>query len=236
MCPNNRDIFIKKIFSSVADHIDFLSSFFSLGLDNSWRKQLITLAEVRNEETVLDVCTGTGKVAMLLSLTVGGKGAVVGVDFCEDMLRIAKRKLNPHNANIHFVLSDARNLSIPDSSFDVVTTAFGMRNIHDTIPALNEVQRVLRPGGRFFCLELTTPRSQLFLPIYKFYVFKVIPLIGRIITKTDVPYSYLPRSIEAFSSADEFKRIIEQIGFGEVTAHPLTLGVATIYGARKLEG
>jgi ubiquinone/menaquinone biosynthesis methyltransferase len=149
------------------------------------------------------------------------------------MLRIAAGKNNPRTANVSFIISDAKNLSIPDNSFDIVTTAFGMRNIHDTVCALGEVQRVLKPGGRFFCLELTTPKISWFLPIYKAYVFKVIPLIGRLITKTDIPYTYLPKSIETFFSPREFRKVMEQIGFHDVTVYPMTLGIATIYGARK---
>jgi demethylmenaquinone methyltransferase/2-methoxy-6-polyprenyl-1,4-benzoquinol methylase len=233
MLLSNRDIFIKNIFSSVAVHIDFLSSFFSFGLDNAWRRKLVQLSGVKDGTTVLDVCTGTGKLAFLLSRQAGANGAVIGADFCEDMLRIAVGKLNPQTANISFIISDAKNLCVPDESFDMVTTAFGMRNIHDTMFALSEVQRVLKPGGRFFCLELTTPNISWFLPIYKVYVFKVIPLIGKMITKTTVPYNYLPRSIEAFFSPNEFRKIMEQTGFCEVTVHPMTLGIATIYEARK---
>lgn len=233
MLLSNSDLFIKNIFSSVAVHVDFLSSFFSFGLDNSWRRKLVQLSGAKDGTTVLDVCTGTGKLAFLISQQVGAKGAVIGADFCEDMLRIALGKLDPHTANVSFIISDAKNLSIPDDSFEMVTTAFGMRNIHDTIFALNEVLRVLKPGGRFFCLELTTPNISWFLPIYRCYVFKVIPLIGKMITKTDVPYNYLPRSIETFFPPNEFRKIMEQTGFDEVTVHPLTLGIATIYGARK---
>ncbi len=233
MLMSNRDIFIKNIFSSVASHIDFLSSFFSFGLDNAWRRKLVQVSGIQDGTTVLDVCTGTGKLAFLLSRQAGAHGAVIGADFCEDMLRIAAGKNNPRTANVSFIISDAKNLSIPDNSFDIVTTAFGMRNIHDTVCALGEVQRVLKPGGRFFCLELTTPNISWFLPIYKIYVFKIIPLIGKMITKTDIPYTYLPKSIETFFSPHEFRKVMEQIGFHEVTVYPMTLGIATIYGARK---
>lgn len=233
MLQNNRDIFIKMIFSAVAAHIDFLSSFFSFGLDNVWRRKLVHLSGVQNGTTVLDVCTGTGKLAFLFSRQVGTQGAVIGADFCEDMLRVAAGKNNPRAANVSFIISDARHLSIPDNSFDMVTTAFGMRNIHDTLCALSEVQRVLKPGGRFFCLELTTPSMKWFLPIYNVYVFKIIPRIGKMIIKTDVPYTYLPRSIETFFSPDEFRDMLVQTGFHDVTISPMTFGIATIYGARK---
>ncbi len=230
---NHRDIFIKNIFSSVAVHIDFLSSFLSFGLDNVWRKKLVSLSGIKGSEKVLDVCTGTGKLIFLLSKKVGLHGSVIGVDFCEDMLNIAKKKLNPHTSNVTFIISNAKKLSVSENSFDVVTVAFGMRNIQDTIPALNEIHRVLKPGGRFFCLELTRPYTSWFQSLYKIYCFKVIPFIGKLITKTDVPYTYLPRSIQAFSSPEEFRFILEQCGFNQVTVYPMTFGAATIYGARK---
>lgn len=131
------------------------------------------------------------------------------------------------------MLSDAKMLGFPDSSFDVVTVAFGMRNIPDTISALREIKRILKPGGKFICLELTRPGKRWFLPFYKFYVFKTIPFIGRIIIKSSAPYKYLPRSIDNFYLPEEFKCIIEESGFYELTIHSMTMGIATIYGAVK---
>lgn len=151
------------------------------------------------------------------------------------MLEIAKKKLNRQPKNISFILSDAKDLDFPDNTFDVVTVAFGMRNIPDTIPALKQIKRVLKPGGRFLCLELTRPQKQWFLPVYKGYVFKVMPFVAKIITSTATPYKYLPRSIDAFYPPGEFKHIIEECGFSEVTIHSMTMGVATLYWAIKSE-
>ncbi|RPI36088.1 MAG: ubiquinone/menaquinone biosynthesis methyltransferase, partial [Nitrospiraceae bacterium] len=165
MSQLDRDTFIKEIFASVAADIDFLSSFFSFGLDQGWRRRLVSLLRLTGREKVLDVCTGTGKLAFLLSKKVK-EGSVMGVDFSGEMLGEARKKLNGRPSNISFALSDAKDLDFPENSFDVVTVSFGMRNIPDTAAALHEAHKVLRPGGRFCCLELTPPRNRWVKPLY----------------------------------------------------------------------
>lgn len=229
----SRDTFVQEIFASIATDIDFLSSFFSFGLDQAWRKKLMSLLELRGGEKVLDVCTGTGKLAFLLSKKVGKEGSVSGVDFSKEMLGEAKKKLSPGTSNISFTFSDAKDLDFPDNSFDAVTVSFGMRNIIDTAAALREAYRVLKRGGRFCCLELTPPTDRWVKPLYTVYCFKVMPFIAMKALKTDVPYNYLPRSIKAFPASDEFKHILESCGFSDVTVHAMTFGIATIFEARK---
>lgn len=226
---------IKEIFSIVAPRIDLLNRIFSLGLDSLWRKRLIFLSGIKVGDRVLDACTGTGEVALLIEKKVRPSGAVTGVDFCEEMLEIAMRKTNSHKKNISFILSDARTFPFPDNTFNVVTVAFGMRNITDTVPALREIKRVIKPGGRFFCLELTRPEKKWVLPLYKLYVFKIIPFLGKIAVKSGTPYMYLPRSIDAFYPPEEFKGLIQGCGFQSVTVNSMSFGVATIYGAIKGE-
>ena len=233
MSQRNRDTFVQEIFASIATDIDFLSSFFSFGLDQRWRKKLVSLLELRGREKVLDVCTGTGKLAFLLSNKVGKEGSVSGVDFSKEMLGEAEKKLNSRSSNISFAFSDAKDLNFSDNSFDAVTVSFGMRNIIDTAAALREAYRVLKPGGRFCCLELTPPTDRRVKPLYTAYCFKVMPFIAMKVIKTDVPFNYLPRSIKAFPSSEEFKHILETCGFINVTVHSMTFGIATIFEARK---
>jgi len=229
----NRDIFIKSIFASIAPNIDFLSSFFSFGLDQGWRNRLVSRMALNGRESVLDVCCGTGKLALLISEKVCKGGSVTGVDFSEEMLREARKKVSPGSSNISFAVSDAKNLIFRDSSFDFVTVSFGMRNIIDTAAALKEAYRVLKPGGRFYCLELTSPNGRWVQPLYTLYCFRIMPFIARKVLKTDVPYNYLPRSIKAFPSSDDFKGSLESCGFGNVAVHSMSLGIATIYEAVK---
>jgi demethylmenaquinone methyltransferase/2-methoxy-6-polyprenyl-1,4-benzoquinol methylase len=233
MSLEQRDLFIKRIFSTVAPYVDLLSSGFSLGFDHLWRSKAVALSGIGEGERVLDVCAGTGELALLLSRKVGPRGTVTGADFCEEMLARAKKKTGRRNKNISYLLSDAKQLPFPDNAFDAVTVAFGMRNIPDTIPALQEMKRVLKPGGKFICLELTKPRARWFRSLYEWYVFTIMPFIGRIVVKTAVPYLYLPRSINAFYPPDDFKRIIAQCGYSHVTVDSLTMGIATIYRAEK---
>jgi len=233
MSLEQRDLFIKNIFSTVAPYVDFLSSSFSLGFDNLWRRKAVLLSGVQKGDRVLDVCTGTGKLAILLARKVGSGGTVTGIDFCEEMLNRARKKTNGHHSNLSYIISDAKRLPFPDNSFDAVTVAFGMRNIPDTILALQELKRVLKPGGKFICLELTKPQVRWFKSLYEWYVFRIMPAIAEIVVKTAAPYLYLPRSINAFYTPDEFRRVISECGFSRVSIDSLTMGVATIYRAVK---
>ena len=233
MTLQQRDLFIRHIFSTMAPYLDLLSSGFSLGLDHLWRIKAVNLLNVHEGDRVLDVCTGTGELAFLLSPKVGKSGSVTGADFCEEMLVRARKKKTRKHANVSFVLSDAKRVPFPDKSFDAVTVAFGMRNIPDTILALNEIKRVLKPGGKFVCLELTKPHAKWLSSLYKFYVFNVMPSIAQVIIKTAAPYLYLPRSINAFYPPEEFRRVITECGYSKVSIESLSMGIATIYRAAK---
>lgn len=233
MSLQQRDLFIKQIFTTVAPHVDFLSSGFSLGFDHFWRLKAIDLSGIRKGERVLDVCTGTGELAVLLSRKVGSDGSITGADFCEEMLDQARRKKRDRHSNITYILSDAKHLPFADNNFDAVTVSFGMRNIPDTGLALREIKRVLKPGGKFICLELTRPPEGWFRTVYEWYVFRMMPFIAEIVVKTAAPYLYLPRSIKAFYPPGEFRRLITESGFTDVTIHSMTRGIATIYRAVK---
>lgn len=233
MTLEQRDRFIQQIFTVVAPYVDTLSSWFSFGLDRLWRRRAVDLSGIREGQRVLDVCSGTGELAFLLARKVGPRGSVTGADFCGTMLALARKKAGNDWKNLSFVFSDAKALPFPDGSFDAVTVSFGMRNIPDTLLALREIRRVLRPGGAFVCLELTRPRSRWFLHLYHWYVFRVMPFIGKLVLKTSAPYLYLPRSINAFYQPGEFKAVIERSGFSDVRVDSFTMGIATLYRAAK---
>jgi demethylmenaquinone methyltransferase/2-methoxy-6-polyprenyl-1,4-benzoquinol methylase len=231
MSLEQRDRFIQQIFTVVAPYVDSLSSGFSFWLDHLWRRWSVDLSGIREGQRVLDVCSGTGELSFLLARKVGPSGSVVGADFCENMLSLARKKAGGNWANLNFIFSDAKSLPFPDATFDAVTVSFGMRNIPDTMIALKEIGRVLRPGGTFVCLELTRPQSRWFLALYQWYVFKVMPFIGKLVVKTSAPYLYLPRSINAFYQPGEFKSLIERSGFSDVRVNSFSMGIATLYRA-----
>ncbi len=233
MSTESRDKFVKHIFTIVAPYVDALSHGFSLGLDHLWRRKAVTLSGIRQGDQVLDICAGTGELAFALLPAVGGTGSITATDFCENMLAIAVKKKGSNHRNMTFQVADAKALPFPDGSFDAVTVGFGMRNIPDTILALREIRRVLKPGGTFLCLELTKPSNPLLRGLYGWYLSRFMPYVSNLIMKSSAPYLYLPRSIEAFYQPPEFREVIEKNGFGNVRIHSLSLGIATVYRASK---
>jgi demethylmenaquinone methyltransferase/2-methoxy-6-polyprenyl-1,4-benzoquinol methylase len=231
LAEGKRDV--KNIFSTVAPYMDFLNVTFSFGLSNLWRRVTVSMSGIKEGDRVLDACTGTGELAFLVAKKVGPEGGVIGVDFCEDMLEIARKRANesldPDLRRVSFLISDIRQLPFGDNSFDAVTVAFGIRNVPDQSRALGEILRILKPGGRFTCLELVWPEREWFLPLYNYYMFKIMPAIGRAVTRSDVPYSYLPKSIKAFYSVQELTSLIMKNGFSQVVVHPMTFGIATVF-------
>jgi demethylmenaquinone methyltransferase/2-methoxy-6-polyprenyl-1,4-benzoquinol methylase len=237
MTTTQKDIFIRNIFTITAPHLDFLTSLFSFGICHLWRRKAVSLSGIKAEDKILDICTGTGDMAVQLMGKIGPQGSLTGIDFCENMLELArekvKKRMNGRPRNVSFALGDAKDIRFSDNSFDLATAGFGMRNIPDTTAALKEVKRVLKPGGRFVCLELTRPYNKWLLPFYSWYVCKVMPFISKFFIKTAAPYTYLPDSIETFYPPSEFIRVIRHCGFTNVQVHPMSLGIATIFTAVK---
>ncbi len=207
-------------FDTIARTYDRLNHLMTFGLDRCWRRRAVR----RLQGNVLDVACGTGD--MVLELMKRGC-AVTGVDISEEMISIAKNK-----ARATYMIADAEALPFPDASFDAVTCAFGVRNFVHLEQGLNEMLRVLKPGGRMVILELATPDSKLLLPFYRFYTRRIIPWLGSRIAGNREAYTYLPESIERFPKGGEFCRIIERLG-ARATERKLTFGVCRMYTVEK---
>ncbi len=224
---------IKSIFSTLNKRIDTMSTIFSFGLDIYWRKRLTGLVAIDNNKNILDLCTGTGRFVFMLHKKLRGKEiSITGVDFCKDMVEIARKRGNDKKGII-FIEDNAEKLLFPDNSFDIVTMVFGIRNIINRNEALREVKRVLKNRGMFYCLELTMPENKYFKPIYRCYLRKVIPFIGGLIIGSPIPYRYLASSIEQFYKPHEFSMLLEKAGFNDIRLKRLTMGIVCIWIARN---
>jgi demethylmenaquinone methyltransferase / 2-methoxy-6-polyprenyl-1,4-benzoquinol methylase len=227
---------VNHIFTITAPYVDQLSTGFSFGMDRWWRRRGVKLAGIKQGDRVMDICAGTGELSFILSDVVGPQGTVVATDFCQSMLDRAEQKAKGRSANVSFHFADAKSLPFPDASFDAVTVAFGIRNVPETILALKEVRRVLKPGGVFCCVELTRPTNPLLRALYSLYVFHIMPFISGFFLKSQLPYKYLPRSIETFYQPPEFCDVLEKrCGFLGVSRTSMSFGLSTTYLAHKPE-
>lgn len=224
---------VRSMFDQIARSYDLLNTVLSGGRDAAWRRRAAREANLRAGDSALDVCTGTGKLARLLRRRVGPQGRVVGVDFSPRMLAVARDRI----AGVNFREGDATVLDgIGDASVDAVTVGFGLRNVADRQAAVRAAHRVLRPGGRCVILEFAHVDVPLVGRLYGFYLGRVLPVIGRLLNPRSGAYSYLPRSIVAYASAEEVTRWLRNAGFSEVRVIPMTLGVVTLHVATRSGG
>ena len=225
---------IAGMFDAIAPRYDLLNHLLSAGLDRRWRATAIAALRLPPRARVLDVCTGTGDLAIA---AVGGAAGVsaVGVDFAGEMLRLGMCKLRTRGLAgvVHLVRGDATRIPLAARTCDAAAIAFGIRNVADPEAALAEIARVLRPGARLAILEFGQPRIPGIRTLYSWYFRHVLPLVGRAVSKHDSAYSYLPASVGSFPPPSEFARLIEQRGFTRVEAVPLSLGIVYLYMAER---
>lgn len=220
---------VADMFNRIAPRYDFLNHLLSFGVDKYWRRRLVKEIAGTCPQHILDVATGTGDLAFLLYKKT--KAAVVGVDIAENMLAIARKKQAAKAIPLTFLQASAASLPFPDHSFDVVTVAFGVRNFEDLQQGLQEIHRVLKPGGKLSILEFTTPQFWPVKLLYRFYSACIIPLTGRMISKHASAYSYLPATIATFPQRQEFIDLLNLSGFKASNYKRLTMGVCALYGA-----
>ena len=225
---------IAGMFDAIAPRYDLLNHVLSAGLDRRWRARAIRELRLAPGTRVLDLCTGTGDLAVAAVRASSGV-SVVGVDFAGQMLRLAGAKIGAVGlaGSIRFVRGDGTRIPLADASCDAATIGFGIRNIVDPAAALRELARVLRPGARLAILEFGEPRIPGIRTFYAWYFKYVLPLVGRTVSKHRSAYSYLPASVGAFPPPSEFARTIAATGFSQVRAVPLTFGIVYLYVAER---
>lgn len=226
------------MFGQIAGRYDFLNHLLSLGIDHYWRWRTVRLVAPSGPLPILDVCTGTGDLALAYDRAAGGKTAIVAGDFCLPMLEIGRKKAVKIGADsrIKFIEADAQALPLDSNAFQIVCVAFGLRNVADTDRGLAEMSRVCAPGGHVAVLEFSTPTWQPFKAFYGWYFRNVLPRIGRLFAReSGDAYEYLPTSVGEFPQGEALAERMRAAGLGEVRRYPLTLGVATLYVGKKSE-
>lgn len=224
---------VARMFDNISGRYDFLNHFLSLGIDKGWRKKAISLMVPLQPKQILDVATGTGDFALqALSLK---PQKVVGVDISEGMLSVGKRKIKERRLEglVELRSGDSEDLPFAENKFDAVTVGFGVRNFEDLKQGLEEIHRVLRPGGMVVILEFSRPRAFPFKQLYSFYFNFILPKIGRMVSNDKAAYTYLPKSVEAFPDGEDFLHILQQVGFKETKCRALTFGISSIYTGTK---
>lgn len=234
MRPDKSPSRIAGMFDAIAPRYDLLNHLLSAGLDRRWRAAGVASLQLAAGARVLDLCTGTGDLA-IAAVRAGTDVSVVGVDFAGEMLRLGREKLQARGLTraIRLVRGDATRIPLADRTCDAAMVAFGIRNVAEPEAALAEIARVVRPGGRLAILEFGEPRIPGIRTLYLWYFRYVLPLVGRRVSKHDSAYAYLPASVGQFPPPADFARLIEQRGFANVLAVPLTFGIVYLYTAEK---
>jgi demethylmenaquinone methyltransferase/2-methoxy-6-polyprenyl-1,4-benzoquinol methylase len=217
------------MFGAIADHYDLMNWIMTFGQDQRWRRQAADVANLHPGDQAIDVATGTGDLALELAEEVAPNGHVVGIDFAEPMLRIARRKTGNKKLPIAFEVGDAMHIDYPDGRFDAATCGFGLRNVDDRQRGLDEMARVVRPGGRVVVLELTPPTN----PLARRYMDEVVPRLGGMIARAREAYTYLPESVAEFPDAQALGHMMQRAGLKKVTYRLLNFGTVALHWGIK---
>ncbi|MBU4272123.1 MAG: bifunctional demethylmenaquinone methyltransferase/2-methoxy-6-polyprenyl-1,4-benzoquinol methylase UbiE [Planctomycetes bacterium] len=227
---------VRRMFGEIAGRYDFLNRLLSLGIDRRWRRRTVKLVPPAGDAPILDVCAGTADLALAYWRAAGGKVHVVGTDFCLPMLEIGREKCRRAGADAQVSLLEADTLQLPfpNNTFQIVSAAFGLRNLADTDAGLREMARVCRPGGRVAVLEFSIPNARPLGTLYGWYFHHVLPRIGQALARnSQAAYNYLPSSVEKFPQDEALAERMRAAGLTDVEFHRLTWGVATLYVGRK---
>ena len=225
---------VADMFDRIAFRYDFLNRFLSGGVDIYWRRVAIKELKELGPKKVLDVATGTGDLA-IMTWKYLKPDSIIGIDISPKMLELGRQKVAKLllNKQIELISGDAEAINFPPNTFDAITVGFGVRNFQDLNLGLREMERVLKPGGKLVILEFSRPRKPVFKGLYNLYMKIIAPKAGAWLSKNREAYQYLNESVKAFPEGETFLHILQQVGFIETTLKSLSLGICTIYCARK---
>lgn len=224
---------VAEMFNNISHRYDFLNHFLSLGIDILWRKKAVKLLKADQPKQILDIATGTGDFAIeALALN---PDRIVGVDISSGMLEMGKQKMKRKGVDhiIDMQMGDSEKLLFEDNTFDATIVAFGVRNFENLKQGLSDMHRVLKPGGKAVIIEFSRPRSFPMKQLYSFYFKSILPIIGKLISKDQSAYTYLPESVDAFPDGQNFLDILSAVGYKKTECKPLTFGIASIYIGQK---
>lgn len=224
---------IAQMFNNISKEYDGLNRVISFGIDIKWRQKVVDIVAQHEPDSVLDIATGTGDLAINLVQTKAQE--IIGLDISEGMLDVGRQKIKAKelHSTIKMIVGDSESLSFKKNSFDAVTVAFGVRNFETLEKGLSEILRVLKPGGKFVVLETSVPTKFPFKQGYFLYTKIMLPLIGKLFSRDKQAYGYLSSSAAKFPHGEAFNNILKKVGFIHVESHPQTFGVASIYTASK---
>jgi demethylmenaquinone methyltransferase / 2-methoxy-6-polyprenyl-1,4-benzoquinol methylase len=224
---------VTQMFDAISGNYDGLNRVISLGIDVKWRKKVVAIVGKNHPKQILDIATGTGDLALMMANLNPDK--IIGLDISAGMLEVGKQKINKAKLSekITMMVGDSEEMPFENNTFDAITVSFGVRNFANLDKGIKEIARVLKPTGVLVILETSNPTKFPFKQGYKLYTNFVLPLIGKLFSKDKIAYSYLSESANSFPFGEVFNNILRKNGFSDVTHHPVTFGVATIYTARK---
>lgn len=230
---NSKKEQVAEMFDNISHRYDFLNHFLSLGIDKLWRKKAVKILKPNNPKVILDVATGTGDFAIEALALQPTK--VIGIDISNGMLEKGKEKIVKlgKNNQVELRYGDSEDIPFDSEYFDAITVAFGVRNFENLEKGLNEMKRVLKTGGTAVILEFSKPKNFPIKQVYNLYFHKILPKIGKTVSKDSAAYTYLPESVEAFPEGEDFEKILTKVGFQFKKTYKQFFGIASIYEVQK---
>ncbi|MBW7473447.1 demethylmenaquinone methyltransferase [Paenibacillus oenotherae] len=238
MNAKSKEQFVHEVFESVAPKYDMMNNLLSMRRHKAWRKFAMNKMDVKPGATAIDICCGTCDWTIALARS-SGTGEMVGLDFSQNMLNYGKQKVDKEKLQEQITLVQGNAMALPfeDNRFDYATIGFALRNVPDLKQVLQEMMRVVKPGGQVVCLELSKPMWQPFKAVYYFYFERILPLLGKLFAKRHEQYKWLPESLKTFPDLNQLAEIYREIGLRNVCAYPLTGGIAALHiGTKGTDG